>query len=591
MYYAGGNYEAFARPVRPKGAERKNAYIIGSGLAALSAACFLVRDARMSGGRIHILEKNTLSGGSCDGYRFESIGYVSRGDRQLDNHFECLWDLARSIPSLEDEELTVLDEIYRLNKRDPNYSLCRVTQNRGEDAKPGREYELTDAGAQQIIRLFFLKDEELYNRKISEVLDSDTMNSGFWLYFRSVTGFENWHSALELKRYLRRFVHHIGGLPDMKSMRYTRYNEYESLILPIMSYLEKNGVVFDYGVKVVNVIFDCGTSKKYANRIDVIRNGEEESIDLTDDDLVFITNGSCTENTGMGSQTESPVYSTEIQEGTGWDLWRRISVQDPSFGKPEVFLSAPEHTNWVSATITTLDRMIIPYIKKVCKRDPFTGKVVTGGVVTVKDSSWLLNWTVDRQPVYRDQPQGQAVIWLCGLRTDKPGDYIGKTMKDCSGLEICEEWLYHLGVPEDQIRELAEHHANTVPVIMPYVTSMLMPRSPGDRPAVVPEGAVNFAFIGQYAETPRDAAFTTEYSVRTGMEAVYTLLDIDRAVPEVWRGEFDMETLLDALVRLQDGKRLKEMKLGFRKRMLLKQLVKRLRRSDIMELMKHCGLM
>ena len=53
----------------------------------------------------------------------------------------------------------------------------------------------------------------------------------------------------------------------------------------------------------------------------------------------------------------------------------------------------------------------MPYIQKICKRDPFSGKVVTGGIVTVKDSSWLLSWTVNRQPQFRDQPKDQ----LCRL--------------------------------------------------------------------------------------------------------------------------------------------------------------------------------
>ena len=51
---------------------------------------------------------------------------------------------------------------------------------------------------------------------------------------------------------------------------------------------------------------------------------------------------------------------------------------------------------------------------------------------------------------------------------------------------------------------------------------------------------------------PRDTIFTTEYSIRTGMEAVYTLLGVDRAVPEVWGSVFDVRCLLNATYRLQD---------------------------------------
>ena len=209
----------------------------------------------------------------------------------------------------------------------------------------------------------------------------------------------------------------------------------------------------------------------------------------------------------------------------------------------------------MSATVTTLDGEIPPYIQKICKRDPFSGKVVTGGIVTVQDSNWLMSWTLNRQQQFRDQPKDQLCVWVYGLFPDKPGNYVKKPMTECTGEEICEEWLYHMGVPTDKIEALAKHHANTVPVMMPYITAFFMPRAAGDRPDVVPDGAVNFAFLGQFAETPRDTIFTTEYSMRTGMEAVYTLLGVDRGVPEVWGSVYDVRNLLNATVKLRDGHR------------------------------------
>ena len=115
MYYANGNYEAFARPEKPEGVDRKSAYLVGSGLAALSAACFLVRDGQMKGEHIHILEEGKLPGGACDGINDPEKGFIIRGGREMEDHFECLWDLFRSIPSIETEGISVLDEFYRLN--------------------------------------------------------------------------------------------------------------------------------------------------------------------------------------------------------------------------------------------------------------------------------------------------------------------------------------------------------------------------------------------------------------------------------------------------------------------------------------------
>ena len=396
IYYTNGNYEAFARPKKPQGVDEKSAYIVGSGLASLAAACFLVRDGQMPGDHIHILEAMDIAGGACDGIYDATRGYVMRGGREMENHFECLWDLFRSIPSIETPGVSVLDEYYWLNKEDPNYSLCRATEKQGKDAH--------------------------------------------------------------------------------------------------------------------------------------------------------------TEGTIYGDQNHAPNGDAEVRTSGCWNLWKNIAKQDPSFGHPEKFCSDIAKTNWESATVTTLDDKIIPYIIDICKRDPRSGKVVTGGIVSCQDSSWLLSWTINRQGQFKEQDKNQVCVWVYGLFTDVPGDYIKKPMKECTGKEITEEWLYHLGVPTEKIGELAEHSAICVPTMMPYITAFFMPRTKGDRPDVIPDGCVNFAFLGQFAETPRDTVFTTEYSVRTAMEAVYGLLGVDRGVPEVWGSVYDIRELLDSSVKLMDGK-------------------------------------
>lgn len=587
MYYSSGNYEAFAKPKKPENVDNKSAYIIGSGLGALAAACFLVRDGQMKGENVHILEKEPIPGGACDGYYYNDIGYVMRGGREMDNHFECMWDLFRSIPSIETEGVSVLDEYYWLNKADPNYSLMRATVNRGEDAHTDKKFNISDKGAMEIMKLFFTPDEQLYNKRINEVFDEEVFDSNFWLYWRTMFAFENWHSALEMKLYIQRYIHHIGGLPDFTALRFTKYNQYESMILPMIKYLESFGVQFHYGVKVENVLFDIKSNKKQAKAIVTIVNGKEENINLTENDLVFITNGGCVENSTLGSQNKKAEFNYEIKPGGGWDMWRKIAKQDKSFGNPDKFCSNPEESNWMSATVTTLDDKIPPYIEKICKRNPFSGKVVTGGIVTVKDSNWLLSWTFNRQPQFRSQPKNQLCGWIYGLFSDKPGNYIKKPMRECTGKEICMEWLYHLGVPTDQIEELATNSANTVPCMMPYITAFFMPRQLGDRPLVVPKGSVNFAFLGQFAETKRDTIFTTEYSIRTAMEAVYTLLDIDRGVPEVWGSVYDIRDLLNATVKLRDGKPITDMKLNLIERLIMKKALKKARGTDIEKLLKE----
>ncbi len=179
IYYSNGNYEAFARPRKPQGVDEKSAYIVGSGLASLAAACFLVRDGQMPGGHIHILEAMDIAGGACDGIFDPTRGYIMRGGREMENHFECLWDLFRSIPSLETPGASVLDEFYWLNKEDPNYSLCRATVSRGKDAHTDGKFNLSQKGAMEIMKLFMTRDEDLYDKTIEDVFDEEVFNSTF----------------------------------------------------------------------------------------------------------------------------------------------------------------------------------------------------------------------------------------------------------------------------------------------------------------------------------------------------------------------------------------------------------------------------
>ena len=594
MYYGAGTYEAFARPEKPEGVDKKSAYIIGTGLAGLSAAFYLVRDGRMKGEHIHLLEKLDLAGGSCDGRKDITKGFYMRGGREMDNHFECMWDMFRSVPSIETPDVSVLDEYYWLNKHDPNYSLCRATINCGEDAHTDKLFKLDRESAMSLSKLFLTPEKTLENKKISDVLPESFWKTNFWLYWQTMFAFQKWSSALEMKRYLCRYVHHIDGLPDFSALRFTKYNQYESMILPLIKYLKNNGVKIDYGIDVKNVIFKSKQNKKVATKIVYENDGETKEIDLTEDDLVFITNGCCTDTSCYGDQDNAPDLSI-IKNGKGesWDLWKNIASQasNGEFGNPDKFCNHVDKTNWMSATIEVSDDDIIKHIINICKRNPRDGKVTTGGIVTVKDSmeNWYLSWTINRQPQFKSQNKNSVLVWLYALNTNKSGNFVKKPIKECTGKEVCEEWLYHIGLPINEIEKYADI-CNTTTCYMPYINAFFQPRKEKDRPLVVPKNSVNFAFVGQFAETPRDTIFTTEYSIRTGMEAVYTLLKVDRAVPEVWGSKYDVRELLKACYYAVDKKTVDELPLTFVEKQLIKVVMKKAKGTDIEILLKDSGL-
>lgn len=594
MYYGSGTYEAFARPEKPEGVDKKSAYIIGTGLAGLSAAFYLVRDGQMKGEHIHLLEKLDLAGGSCDGRKDVTKGFYMRGGREMDNHFECMWDMFRSVPSIETPNVSVLDEYYWLNKHDTNYSLCRATINCGEDAHTDKMFKLDRKSAIALSKLFITPEKDLENKKISDVLPDSFWETNFWLYWQTMFAFQKWSSALEMKRYLCRYVHHIDGLPDFSALRFTKYNQYESMILPLTKYLESNGVKIEYGIDVKNVIFESKQNKKVATQIIYENNGQEKTIDLIEDDLVFITNGCCTDTSCYGDQNNAPDLS-KIKNGNGesWDLWKNIASQasNGEFGNPDKFCSNVDLTNWMSATIEVSDENIIKHIINICKRDPRKGKVTTGGIVTVKDSTenWYLSWTINRQPQFKSQNKNSILVWVYALNTTKPGNFIEKAIKTCTGKEICEEWLYHIGIPTNEIEKYADK-CNTTTCYMPYINAFFQPREEKDRPLVVPKESINFAFVGQFAETPRDTIFTTEYSIRTGMEAVYTLLKVDRAVPEVWGSKYDVRELLKACYYAVDKKSVDELPLTFAEKQAIKIVEKKIKGTDLEILFKESGL-
>ena len=241
MYYSNGNYEAFADAKKPAGVDKKSAYIIGSGLAGLSAAVFLVRDAQMKGENIHILEELPVAGGSLDGAKRPNAGFVVRGGREMENHFECLWDMYRSIPSLEIPGASYLDEYYWLDKEDPNSSNCRLIYNRGDRLPSDGQYGLGKC-ANEIVKLIMTPEKELQGETIEEFFSDDFFKTNFWTYWATMFAFEKWHSAAEMRRYAMRFIHHIDGLPDFTALKFNKYNQYESMVKPLLAYLKDHGV-------------------------------------------------------------------------------------------------------------------------------------------------------------------------------------------------------------------------------------------------------------------------------------------------------------------------------------------------------------
>ena len=365
--------------------------------------------------------------------------------------------------------------------------------------------------------------------------------------------FQQYESLTEMKRYMHRFLQYLPGFSDLSCLRFSRYNQFESFIVPLTDWLKDRGVVFRYGARVDDLDMLITSGRKVVTAIRLRDDGREETIEVGERDLVLATIGSCTESTGYGDMDTVPPFHTD-RPGGAWTLWRNLARKSAVFGRPDVFCSDPRKTVWESASFSFIgaDHPFLTRIRELTGNDPLSGRTVTGGIITAEDSGWCLSLTMNRQPQFRAQPADWGVAWAYGLHPHAPGDCVPKPMIECTGEEVLKEYCYHFGLIDcfDRIRERTKVRLAT----MPYITSFFMPRRAGDRPEVIPDGCVNLGLIGQFVETPDDCVFTTEGSARTAMMAVYGLLDLDRDVPPIWPAQYDVRALLAAAKTMNDGR-------------------------------------
>ena len=268
------------------------------------------------------------------------------------------------------------------------------------------------------------------------------------------------------------------------------------------------------------------------------KNGVEENILIHDEDLVFLQNGSMTDASSLGSMTQAPSRLTK-PHCLNWKLWEKLAEGRPHFGKPQVFNSNIAQSTWESFTVTLKNPMFFDLMNQMSGNE-----AGTGGLVTFKDSNWMMSVVLAHQPHFIDQPKEVQVFWGYSLFPDRIGNFVAKPMSECNGEEILKELAGHLRF-DIEIWE----SANCIPCTMPYITSMFMPRNATDRPRPVPPGSKNFAFISQFVEIPDDVVFTVEYSIRAAQMAVYELLGIDRIIPPVTRHDKTFQVQFEALLK------------------------------------------
>lgn len=513
------------------------AYLVGSGIAALAAAAFLIREGGFAGADIQLLEEGEQIGGSLDAGGTPESGYTMRGGRMFELQFRCTYDLLSSIPSLDDPSKSVTEDIFEAHEAFGWDDVCRLVDENGKiiDA---RSMGFSERDRVDLVKCLATPEHRLDGKAITDCFRSEFFTTNFWFMWCTTFAFEPWHSAIEFRRYLNRFIHLFPTLDTMSGIYRTRYNQYDSIVRPLQTWLVGQGVSIRTGCRVTDLAFARGKGTT-VNRILLIHGGRDEHIPVGPNDLVLVTNGSMTANSSLGSDDQAPEPDLHSPSGA-WRLWQWLALGRDDFGNPHAFTRHVKDSTWESFTVTTKDPLFAELM------EAFSGRAAgRGGLLSFPHSNWLLTIVLNHQPVYPDQPEGITVWWGYGLYPDRPGDHIGKPMTECTGQEILCEVLHHLKFDEHAERIAAA--STVVPALMPYITSQFLVRERGDRPQTVPKGSVNLAFIGQFAEVPDDVVFTVEYSVRTAWTAVAQLLHLERQPPPVYQGHRDPQVLAHAL--------------------------------------------
>ena len=516
-------------------------YLVGGGIASLAAAAFLIRDGDIPGHNITIIEESAKIGGSLDAAGTADDGYVMRGGRMLESKYLCTYDLFSSIPTL-DKRMTVTQEIFAWNETLKTSSKSRLF--RGGHRVDAPSYGLSEKHILTMERLGLEPEAMLGRTSISDHFHPSFFATDFWLMWCTTFAFQPWHSAVEFKRYLVRFTHMVSGFNTLSGIMRTVYNQYDSMVRPLQKWLQEHGVQFKLNTRVAALDLHHEADGYTVRGIHCEKNERGEDIKVNAGDKVFVTLGSMTEASSLGSMDAAAPLRGQ-PDGGSWALWEAISAFQPQFGRPANLTGHIAESRWVSFTTTLRDPTFFHRVRDL------TGNVPgEGGLITFPESRWLASIVLPHQPHFIGQPAEVDVFWGYGLFVDKSGDFVKKPMASCTGREIMTEIMGHLRMETEAGRILET--CTCIPCMMPFITSQFLCRAKGDRPQVVPKGSKNLAFMGQFCELPDDVVFTVEYSIRSAQTAVYSLLSLNRTPPPVYKGEHDPRVLLRAFLTLHD---------------------------------------
>lgn len=546
--------------------------MIGTGIASLAAGIYLIRDGGWSGNQITMfgLEKHGANDGAAvadyeQEYGNQSLsnnrGYLAKGGRMLNEEtYENLWDILRSVPSLDNPGQSVTDDILNFDHAHPTHDVARlmdkkngIRNNGGADDYNRMQFNNKDRYLlSKLMMMPESKEDKLNDISIAEWFAESPhiFSTNFWYMWETTFAFKKESSAMELRRYMNRMILEFSRINTLEGVTRTPYNQFESIILPMRKYLADQGVEFINNRKITAFNF-----KDTPLRDDIIvtgleyedvESGETGKIEVDENDLVFDINGAITDSSSMGD------FNTPIKENMEYApsaaLWKQATEHFYNLGNPDKFFNDRAQSEWMSFTVTTNNHYLVNEISRITQQEP--GNALNTWV----DSNNLLSIVVHHQPHFHAQKENETVFWGYFMFPRKNGDYVDKPVIEMTGKEMLQELLGHLSEVDRAADNIINHEeeimdsiVNVIPVYMPYASALFNQRAVGDRPDVVPKNSKNLAFVSQFAEMPFDMVFTEQYSIRAAQKAVYHFMGIPESqMTPVHHYEKDPKVLLKA---------------------------------------------
>lgn len=163
-----------------------HAWLIGSGIASLAAAVHLIRDARLPGPNIHILDRNAKTGGGITSSGDAENGFFIHPGSLPYFHDECVENLLSLVPSARGSDNSLLDSIrdFEFRETPPPGRVANtrfVRNNRGNSERSNANHlSIGPYNRLQLMKVLLESEYLLGRHRIQEFFGDEFFGTDFW---------------------------------------------------------------------------------------------------------------------------------------------------------------------------------------------------------------------------------------------------------------------------------------------------------------------------------------------------------------------------------------------------------------------------